>query len=46
MIASVNNLNEWSLLHNMSIRVLNKPKRVFFHKTGFEMTNEDRGGLR
>ncbi len=39
---SVRKLNEFSVLHNKAIHILNKPKDIKNEATGFEITNEER----
>jgi len=39
---SIRKLNEFSLLHNKAVKVLNKPKDVAQGKTGFGCSSEQR----
>lgn len=39
---SIRKLNEFSLLHNKAVKILNKPKDVAQGKTGFGCSSEQR----
>jgi hypothetical protein len=42
MSFSIKELDEWSIFHNKTIKVLNKPKRAANNNGAFSMSNNER----